>query len=199
MSEMSMKVLEVVIENAAKPAEEIINAVCRAFPRESYALLESYIYQLRGEGYLSIMKGDNRIVAIRVNPSAYIALRESKNAPEEKSSTQISIGSIGNVSGQIAIGNKGGSYDMRVSKNFIRSVAGDFREIIPLIESQASLNPFEREQLKKDIQQVLVALEKSELPPQGIIARIDAFLQKHSWLSAPIASTFLNALTKLFQ
>ena len=68
MSEMSKKVLEVVIENAGKSAEEIINALSRSFPRESYALLESYIYELRNKDYLSVQSGDNRIVAIGVNP-----------------------------------------------------------------------------------------------------------------------------------
>lgn len=77
MSEISKKILAVVVDNADKSADEIINAVCRAFPRESYATIEGYFYLLKSEGCLSLLAGDNRIAAIKVNPSAYAALRET--------------------------------------------------------------------------------------------------------------------------
>lgn len=197
MSDMSMKVLAQVVSNADLPANEIMPAVCAAFPHESYALLEGYIYQLGREKYLSVQSGDNRIVAIAVNPSAYVALRESKDAPEEKSSTQIHIGSIGNVSGQFAVGNKGGSYDMHVSNVVIHSMSNGLKEVLTLADKQ-SLNPFEREQIKKIARQIFESLDKSEPPPQGLIEQFDSFMQKHSWISAPLATAFLNVLAKLF-
>ena len=198
MSEMSKKILEVVMENTGKSTEEIINALSRAFPRESYALLESYIYQLRNKGYLSVQNGDNRIVAIGVNPSAYVALRESNDASGKSASTQINIGSVGNISGQFAVGNKGGTYEMHVSKSIIHAMNGGLQEVLALADKQP-LNPFEREQLKKVLQQIIESLEKSEQPPRGLIEQLDSFLQCHTWISAPLAGAFINTLLKLFQ
>ena len=143
--------------------------------------------------YLSAKQGG-------INPSAYVALHEMKNKPEEKPSTQITVGNIGtisNVSGQVAIGNKGGSYDMHVSKNIINVMSGGLEEVIKLADKQ-SLNPFEREQVKKVARQILESIDKSEAVPQSLIEQLDSFLQKHSWISAPLAAAFLNALTKLF-
>ena len=197
MSKMSMKVLEIIIENSAKPVEEIINAVCRAFPCESYALLEGYIYQLGKDKYLSVQSGDNRIVGIFVNPSAYVALREVKDAPAEKASTQVNIGSIGNISGQFAVGNKGGSYDMHVSNVVIHEMSNGLKEVLTLADKQ-SLNPFELEQIKKITRQIFESLDKSEPPPQSLIKQFDSFMQKHSWIAAPLATAFLNVLAKFF-
>jgi len=83
MSELSKKILAVIVENAAKSADEIINAVCRAFPLENYATIKGYIYQFRNKGYLSLLEGDNRIINIRVKPSAYVALREADDVPAQ--------------------------------------------------------------------------------------------------------------------
>lgn len=194
---MEKKILEVVIANAALPPVEIMSAVCAAFPNEPYALIEGYIYQLGRKKYLSVESGDNRIVAIRVNPSAYVALHEMENPPEERTSTQISIGTISEVSGQLAIGNKGGSYDMHVSKSVIHAMRGGLNDVLALADKQ-SLNPFEREQLKKNLRLILESLDRAEPPNQGLIEGLDSFMQKHSWISAPLAAAFLNALAKLF-
>lgn len=194
---MVKKILEIVIANAALPPTEIMSAVCAAFPNEPYALIEGYIYQLGRKKYLSVESGDNRIVAIHINPSAYVALHEMKNSPEEKASTQISIGNISGVRGQVAIGNKGGSYDMNVSESVIHAMRGGLNDVLALADKQ-SLNPFEREQLKKNLRLILESLDKAESPPQNLIEQLDSFLQKHSWISAPLAAAFLNALTKLF-
>lgn len=197
MSEMSMKVLEVVTANANKTADEIINAVYRAFPNDPYDLLEGYIYQLGKEKYLAVQPGDNRIFAIHVNSTAYVALREWKSAPAEKSTTQINVGSIGNVSGQLAIGNKGGSYDMRVSKIVVNEMSDGLKNVIAMSDRRMT-NELEREQFKRLVEKILESLNKSESPSQGLIEQLDSFLQRHSWISAPLATAFLNALGKLF-
>ena len=107
MSELSKKILAVIVENADKSADEIINAVCRAFPLENYATIKGYIYQFRNNGYLSLLEGDNRIINIHVNPSAYVALREADDVPAQTASTQIQINSITNSSvAGIGVGNK---------------------------------------------------------------------------------------------
>ena len=198
MSELSKKILAVVVDNAGKSADEIINAVCRAFPRETYATIEGYLYQFRNKGYLSLLAGDNRIINISVNSSAHVALREADDVPVQTASTQIHIGSItGVVGGNIGVGNKGGSYNTNVTKIFAGSMQGGLQEVLALADKQP-LNPFEREQLKKILRQILDAVEKSEPPPQGLIEQLDAFLQRHSWISAPIAAAALTALSKLF-
>ena len=200
MSDMSMKVLAAVVANADLPAKEIMPAVSAAFPRETYALLKGYIYQLRDKGYLAVQCGDNRIVAIGVNASAYVALHEGNDAPAEKVSRQFNfnVSHVGQIHGsQFAMGNEGGSYDMRVSKNVVHAMSGGLREIIAQADKQ-SLNPFEREQLKKVLSQIIESLDKSEPVPQGLLERFDSFLQRHSWISAPLAAAFLNALSKLF-
>ena len=195
MSDMSMKVLAVVVANAALPANEVMPAVCAAFPHESYALLAGYIYELRGKGYLSVQEGDNRIVAVAVNPSAYVALRDGE--PEERSSMNINVGTIGNVSGQLAIGNRGGSYDMHVSKVVVNEMSDGLKNVLAMSDRRMT-DELEREQFKRLIEKILESLNKSEPPPQGLIERLDSFLQKHSWISAPLATAFLNALSKLF-
>ena len=197
MSKMSMKVLSQVVENADLPENEIMSAVCAAFPRESYSLIAGYIYQLGKDKYLSVQSGDNRIVGIFVNPSAYVALREVKDAPAEKASTQVNIGSIGNISGQFAVGNKGGSYDMHVSNVVIHEMSNGLKEVLTLADKQ-SLNPFELEQIKKITRQIFESLDKSEPPPQSLIKQFDSFMQKHSWIAAPLATAFLNVLAKFF-
>lgn len=194
---MLRRILEVVIANAALPPTEIMSAVCAAFPNEPYALIAGYIYQLGKKGYLAVESGDDRIIAVAINPSAYVALHEMKNKPEEKSSPQIHIGNISEVRGQLAIGNRGGSYDMHVSENVINAMSGGLEEVITLADKQ-SLNLFERERIKKIAQQIIESLDKAESPSQNLIEQLDSFLQKHSWISAPLAAAFLNALTKLF-
>lgn len=198
MSELSKKILAVVVENAAKSADEIINAVCRAFPLENYATIKGYIYQFRNKGYLSLLEGDNRIINIRVNSSAYVALHEADDVPAQTSSTQIHIGSItGSSVAGIGVGNKSSVVNTTVTNTFISSMRGGLKDVLALADKQ-QLNPFEREQLKKILNQILTAVEKSEPPPQGLIEQLDAFLQRHSWISAPIATAALNALSKLF-
>ena len=86
---------------------------------------------------------------------------------------------------------------MHVSKNIINVMSGGLEEVIKLADKQ-SLNPFEREQVKKVARQILESIDKSEAVPQSLIEQLDSFLQKHSWISAPLAAAFLNALTKLF-
>ena len=199
MSELSKKILAVVVENAGKSADEIINAVCRALPLENYATIRGYLYQFERKGYLSLLEGDNRIINIGVNSSAYVALREVDDVPVQTSSPQINIGAITNssVAGfAFGIGNKG-NYDLSVTNTFISSMRGGLQDVLALADKQP-MNPFEREQLKKIVRQILEAVEKSEPPPQGLIERLDAFLQRHSWISAPIAAAALNALSKLF-
>lgn len=196
MSNMSMKVLSVVVANADLPPNEIMSAVYAAFPRESYALLEGYIYQLKSKGYLSVLHDDNRIVEIHVNPSAYVALREGDDT-SEKTSTQIHIGSIGNVSGQVTLGNnKDVSFDMRVSKTIINEMASGLKNVLPLAERRMT-NELEREQLKHLVNRIVESLDKSEPPPKNLIEKLDSFLQKHSWISAPLAAAFINTLSKL--
>lgn len=196
MSELSKKILAVVVENAAKSADEIINAVCRAFPLENYATIQGYIYQFRNKGYLSLLEGDNRIINIRVNPSAYVAL--SDDVPAQTASTQIQINSITNSSvAGIGVVNKSSVVNTTVTNTFISSMCGGLKDVLALADKQ-QLNPFEREQLKKILNQILAAVEKSEPPPQGLIEQLDAFLQRHSWISAPIATAALTALSKLF-
>lgn len=198
MSELSKKILAVVVDNAAKSADEIINAVCRAFPLENYATIQGYIYQFRNKGYLSLLEGDNRIINIRVNPSAYVALHEADDVPAQTASTQIQINSITNSSvAGIGVVNKSSVVNTTVTNTFISSMCGGLKDVLALADKQ-QLNPFEREQLKKILNQILEAVEKSEPPPQGLIEQLDAFLQRHSWISAPIATAALTALSKLF-
>ena len=195
MSDMSMEVLKVVVSNDNLPANERMSAVSAAFPNYSYALLEGYIYQLRAKGYLSVQSGDNRIVAIGVNPSAYVALHEGTTEPVEESSTQINIGSIGNVSGQVVLGNKGGSYNMHVTKIMMNETNNALKSILTLADNQ-SVNPFERERIKKIVTQIAESFSKSEPPPKGLIEQLDSFAQKHSWISAPLAAALLQSLSK---
>lgn len=198
MSELSKKILAVIVENAAKSADEIINAVCRAFPLENCATIKGYIYQFRSNGYLSLLEGDNRIINIHVNPSAYVALREADDVPAQTSSTQIQINSITNSSvAGIGVVNKSSVVNTTVTNTFVSSMCGGLKDVLALADKQ-QLNPFEREQLKKIVNQILAAVEKSEPPPQGLIEQLDAFLQRHSWISAPIATAALTALSKLF-
>lgn len=195
MSDMAMKVLAVVIENKDKSVDAIINSLRQAFPRESYATIEGYIYQLKNKGYLAVQPGDDRIFEIHVNPSAYVALREGDDT-SEKVTTQINVGSIGNVSGQLALGNMNGSYNVHVSKNIVNEMASGLRNVLPLAERKMT-NELEREQLKYLVNRIVESLDKSEPPPKNLIEKLDSFLQKHSWISAPLAAAFINALSKL--
>lgn len=198
MSELSKKILAVVVENAGKSADEIINAVCRALPFEKYETIKGYLYQFKRKGYLSLLEGDNRIINISVNSSAYVALCEADDVPAQTSSPQIHINSITNSSvAGIGVGNKGSVVNTTVTNTFISSMRGGLQDVLALADKQP-MNPFEREQLKKIVRQILAAVDKSEPPPQGLIERLDAFLQRHSWISAPIAAAALNALSKFF-
>ena len=194
MSDMSMKVLEIIIENAAKSAEEIINVVCRAFPNEPYSLIEGYIYQLDRQKYISVQSGDNRIFAIVVNPSAHVALHEKKTEPEEKMTQHFNIGVI---HGQVAMGNRGGSYNMNLSNTVVREMTDGLKNVLTMSERRMT-DELEREQLKRLVTRIVESLEKQEPPPQGLIEKLDSFMQRHSWISAPLAAAFLNTLVKLF-
>lgn len=193
MSDMSMKVLSQVVENADLPENEIMSAVCAAFPRESYSLIAGYIYQLRDKEYLTILDSDNRIVAIKINPSAYVALREDDDADEHTTQNF----NIGAIHGQVAMGNKGGSYNMSLSKAIARDMSDGLKNVLTISEKRIT-DELEREQLKRLVTRIVESLEKQEPPPQGLIEKLDSFLQKHSWISAPLAAAFLNALSKLF-
>ena len=195
MTDKAKKILSVVTANANLPPAEIIPAVSAAFPNESYGSLMGYIYRFRDSGYLSIVEGDNRIVAVEVNPSAYVALTESQTVSEDKSSTNININTITGVNGQLAIGNRGDSYQIDIGRTVIREMRSGLDEVLALADKQ-QINPFEREQIKKLIRQVLDETGDETPPEKNLLERFDAFMQCHSWIAAPIATAFLNALIK---
>lgn len=172
MSDMSMKVLSQVVENADLPENEIMSAVCAAFPRESYSLIAGYIYQLRDKEYLTILDSDNRIVAIKINPSAYVALREDKDKPDERTSTQIHIESINNVNGQFAVGNKGGSYNMSLSKTIAHDMSDGLKNVLTMSERRIT-DELEREQLKRLVTRIVESLEKQEPSPVAYSFKIN--------------------------
>lgn len=194
MSDIEMKILAVVVDNADFP-KQIMSAVSEAFPNETEKLLKGYIYEFRKKGYVSLLEGDNGINSVHVNPSAYRALREHKDAPDEKFTPQFNIGTI--HGGQFAMGNKGGSYNMSLSKTVVHEMSSGLKNVLEMSDRRMT-DELEREQLKYLVNKIVESLDKSEPPPQSLIEKLDSFMQRHSWISAPLAAAFLNTLSKLF-
>ena len=191
-----MQVLEVIVSNEGKTTGEIINAVSSAFPNKSFNTLKGYISLLHNSGYITIKYADDKIFFIGVNSSAYSALDTAKSQPQESNSPK-NVFNIGNIQGQVAMGNTGGSYELNMSNAFNQTISEGLKAAISAADNQ-KINNSEREEIKLLIQQILEYLQESQKPPQGLIQEISARFQKHSWIAAPIATQALNFLSKIF-
>lgn len=191
-----MQILEVIISNNGKPTEEIINAISNAFPDKSFNTLKGYIYSLHKSGYINVKDGDNKIFLIGVNSSAYVALDKAKNQQQESKESK-NVFNIGQIHGQVAMGNTGGSYELNMSNVFNQSMCDGLKEAISAADNQ-NIDNAEREEIKFLLQQILETLQESQKPPEGLIKKISAAIQKHSWIAAPIATQAFNLLARNF-
>lgn len=189
--DISMQVLEIITKNEGRPADEIISAISDIFPKLPYKAICGYLYKLQSKEYISVLNGDNKIIHIGVNYSAYEALCELQNGSDKPNNAGQTF-NIGQVHGQIAMGNSGGAYNFNMSVEFIQAMDKSLKDILVSIDEHLQDKSAESEEIKSLVKQILEALRKSEAPPKGVIERFDACLQKHSWISAPIASTLLN-------
>lgn len=194
---MKMQILKIVVENQKLNAAEIIKLIQATFPNEPLDFLKGCIHSLKNDGYLSVTVADGKIIYIGVNPSAYVALRESTNTKPASVVTNPVV-NIRNMHGQVISGGTVGDYyNFDSPVTFEDSMTDCLKNILPEVDSQTKASPIERQKIVELLNQILVCLEKSEKPPQNLLTKLDAFLQKHSWLSAPIASVALQHLAKL--
>ena len=192
MLDMSMQVLKIVIENEGKTADEILGAISAAFPNKTYNTLKGYINTLGEAGYLSVQYGYNRICYIGVNPSAHAALDKAENTVAEPNRASFNIGQI---HGQVAMGNSGGSYNFTMTNAFREAMSAGLTEAASLANNRG-IDAAEREEIKQLLRQILASLRQSENPPQNLVSKLSALFQKHSWIAAPIATQALNLLAK---
>ena len=194
MLEMTMQVLDVIIRNEGKSPREIFFSLSNEFPNQSYNTLKGYVLELESQGYLSLMYADNDIAIISVNQSAHSALDYAKN--HETTSHENATFQFGNIYGPVSMGNHGGTYTMNSTNIFRQAASSSLNDVLSLVDDRA--DDSDREEIKQLLKQVISAIDNQKPVPESLMERLDTFMQNHSWISAPIATTFLHMITKFF-
>lgn len=160
--------------------------------------VESILNQLSKEGLIELTYGGDDLQRITVLPAARAFFLEQA----EKSEFTIAPININQSQGNFSMNfgdNRGAVISSQYSTYQIKQLFGaDLKMLLEEVDRHSELFSTEATEIKEILRQMLKNLEGSKEPPKGLLPNLSEKIQKHSWIAAPLATTFIRIVEKMW-